>query len=87
MDGRAAPSAEEATGRIRGAGDRSGASGEQAGPGRPAAGAEAADAGEETTAVRGCTQGCFSSQAGLATFQPWPVEQAVAAAWKPSMWR
>src|SRR5699024_1565861 len=27
-----------------------------------------------------CAEGCFSSQAGLASFQPWPIEQAVSGA-------
>src|SRR5699024_7289161 len=25
-----------------------------------------------------CAEGCFSSQAGLASFQPWPIEQTVS---------
>lgn len=27
-----------------------------------------------------CAEGCFSSQAGLASFQPWPIEQAASGA-------
>lgn len=27
-----------------------------------------------------CTAGCFSSQAGLATYRPWPIEEVVSHA-------
>ena len=27
-----------------------------------------------------CAEGCFSSQAGLASFQPWPIEETVSGA-------
>lgn len=78
MGGRAAPSTDVAT-KVATEGTGQGGPEDPVGrwepPAPPAVGPET-----DPACGCGCAQGCFSSQAGLATFRPWPVEEAVAAA-------